>query len=175
MNTKNIKANIDFNATKVLTYALLLAAGGTAVFLGYRAVKKGISKSQQKNAANQVDNKDPKIAYATILAQRAHAAMVTGYEWWNDVFGDGTNEDELYAIAKLMHDKGITFALVADAYKKLYPGRVFQTDLSSELASDELTKFYNKLKGLAGLGSTFSNAKLLNPANLSQPSTISMI
>nr|GFD57199.1 hypothetical protein [Tanacetum cinerariifolium] len=29
--------------------------------------------------------------------------MVSGYSWWNDAFGDGTDEEAMYAVARDMH------------------------------------------------------------------------
>lgn len=152
-NLQNTKADIKIDTSKMLLIGIITVATGGLLYFGYRQIKKGIDKSKFKSASNQVDHKSPQLALASILAQRAYAAMVTGFEWWNDWFGDGTNEDELYAIAQSAHAQGVTFTMIADAYRKLYK-REFQTDLKDELQSSELSKFYNKLKGLAGLGNS---------------------
>ena len=108
---KNIKAN---DTLKFTLAGILLLGGGW--FVG-RQIKKALEEKKSENAANQVDSNDPKRAEATVLAQRAYAAMFsTGATW----FPDGTNEKELYRIATQLYQRGITFTFFQDTYKNLY-------------------------------------------------------
>jgi hypothetical protein len=123
------------------TAAIVTLASVVGLFAG-KKILNAIEKKRAENAGNQVDNKDPKIALATVLAQRAFAAFhPSGYPGlW-----DGTNEAELYKIGKEMFANKIPFATLTSLYKKIY-NRSFVDDLNNELSSTELTKFYSNLQ-----------------------------
>lgn len=111
---------------------------GTGAFFGIRSISKKLKERKQENASNQVDNKDPKIAMAATLAQKAYAAFYpSGYPGlW-----DGTDEQALFSVAKQMFTNKIPFAYLTEAYRKLY-SRQFAQDLADELSADEMTRFY---------------------------------
>lgn len=125
-----------------------------ALFLGYKlykSISQSILDQKTKNAGDKVDSKDPNTAYSAILAQRAFAAFFPSGNTW---LPDGTNESELYKIAGELYVRKIPFATFTSVYQKLY-NRVFVNDLNEELNSNELTTFYDFLKGvrLNGIGS----------------------
>lgn len=132
----------------------IAAVGTVAVVVAGTKINKMIKDKQQENAGNLVDSKNPNLASATTLAQRAFAAFnPSGYSFlW-----DGTDEKELYLIAKELYTKKIPFETFTGVYKKLFQ-RSFVSDLNNELDSSELTKFYSNLR------SGFGSVGVLNPS-----------
>ncbi len=89
---------------------------------------------------NNVDmGKNPKEALARTYANRIEAAL----SWYND------NEEAIYQVGREMKITGVSFGLVANAYKAGFQGDLAQK-LSSRLNSSELRKFY-AAAGLASL------------------------
>jgi cation transport regulator ChaB len=96
-------------------------------------VTRKLYKQYQAAQFNNVDTtKDPKGALARTYANRIDSA----FTWYND------DEEAIYQVGREMRANGVSFALVASAYKA-----GFQTDLaqklSSRLNSTELRKFYD--------------------------------
>ena len=84
-----------------------------------------------------------KAAQYAVLFDNAFRAWGDAY-WVSHWIGDGTDEQACYDIAKQMQANNVTFADVSEAYRLQFR-RDLQTDLSSELTSSELTKFFGYL------------------------------
>lgn len=130
--------------------------GSTAItviggaFIGSKISKK-IKERKQENAANQVDNKDPKRALAATLAQKCFVSFFpSGYT----SFPDGTDEQALFNVAKQMFVNKIPFSYLTEAYRKLY-SRQFALDLADELDAADLTRFYSFFN--KGIGNITTN------------------
>jgi len=133
-------------ATSLVTSGFFLALCGAAYFL----VRKFITAYRHSHLVNEV-GADSASGLAIGYAQRLYTAMNSGYAWWNDVFGDGTDEEAMYQVAREMHQNKVDFSLVSSKYKTLY-NRELIDDLTSELGSEEIAKFQTSLStGLGGL------------------------
>lgn len=157
--------NVALPAKATQTVASGLVRGGTTLFTSlttsgffiaavtaaYVLMRKFITTYRKNHLLNQVGS-DSADGLAIGFAQRMYTAMISGYGWWNDVFGDGTDEEALYQVAREMKAGGVSFSLVSSKYKVLY-NRELIDDLTQELNSEELQKFQAALQtGLAGLG-----------------------
>jgi hypothetical protein len=149
----------------LLTGGFILAVATGAFFL----FRKLIQTMQRNQAIKDVGANSPD-GLALALASRCYAAMNSGHEWWNDWFGDGTDEEALYQAARDMRSNQVPFALVSQKYKALY-ARDLYADLTTELASEEMAQFQAALS--TGLGNVLSPQPLITQQLLTiHPSTI---
>lgn len=146
------KKDSFFTSTPFIVSATAIV--GTGLFFGARALSKKLKERKSENASNQVDNKDPKVALAATLAQKAYTAFFpSGYPGlW-----DGTDEVALYNVAKQMFTNKIPFSYLTESYRKLY-SRQFAQDLADELSAEELTKFYSNFQ--KGFGAAVTKAAI---------------
>lgn len=117
----------------------------------YWLIKKLVNTLQKNSYLNSFGTNSAK-GRSVQYAQRMYSAMISGPEWWNDVFGDGTNYQQIYAIAhEINKDPDIDLNAVSDAYKRLY-NRDLAIDLNKELSSSEFSQFSKIVnQGLKGL------------------------
>jgi hypothetical protein len=122
---------------------LYLLFAGLAFFFLYR-IKKSI---QANKSAKDLSGDNGLIAQLSaqyaVMFDNAFRAWGDP-SWVSDWIGDGTDEEGLYEIAKQMQLNKVTFANVVFAYKTKF-NRDLTTDLSSELTSAELAKFFSYL------------------------------
>ena len=157
------KKDSFFTSTPFIVSATAIV--GTGIFFGARALSKKLKERKSENASNQVDNKDPKIAMAATLAQKAYTAFYpSGYPGlW-----DGTDEEALFSVAKQMHTNKIPFSYLTESYRKLY-SRQFAQDLADELSAEELTKFYSNFQKGFGAAITKAAIKSIRQKQKSKP------
>lgn len=121
------------------------------IYFGGKWYKKA-KEAADKAKFNDVNKeKDPKGAFAKTYANRINAA----FSWYND------DEKALYKIGDEMKANGVSFALVAQAYKSGFNKDLAAT-LSERLNADELQTFYLHA-GLAGLNGFFDAFNILKP------------
>jgi hypothetical protein len=133
--------------TSLVTSGFFIAAVGAVYFL----MRKFITSARKNRLLSQVGQAS-KDGLAIGYAQRMYTAMISGYEWWNDLFGDNTDEEALYQVGREMRASQVDFSLVSSKYKVLY-NRELIDDLTHELNADEMAKFQAALtQGLGGLG-----------------------
>lgn len=129
-------------------WALIGVAGAVTTYVVVKQVKKGVEQARENKSAyaiDKVNKKDPREAYASSYAQRLYAAFFrVGWSW----IPDGTDEDAIFLVAQGMKDNKVPFSMVAKAYKNLY-AQDLKDDLTSELDSSDLAKFYSIL-GVVG-------------------------
>lgn len=135
-------------ATSLVTSGFFIAAVGAV----YLLMRKFITSYRKSHLLNQV-GANSADGLAIGYAQRLYTAMVSGYGWWNDYFGDGTDEEAIYQVGRDMHQHKVDFSLVSSKYKVLY-NRELIDDLTTELDSAEMGFFQGALTGLSGLGAT---------------------
>ncbi|RSK24188.1 hypothetical protein [Hymenobacter metallilatus] len=149
----------------LLTGGFFLAVAGGA-FLLFRKILQTMQRDKaiKDVGANSADG------LALAFASRCYAAMNSGHEWWNDWFGDGTDEEALYQVARDMRSNNVPFVLVANKYKALYT-RDLYADLTAELATDEMAQFQAALS--TGLGNVLDPGLLVTQQLITTaPSTI---
>lgn len=118
-----------------LNILIAIAVIITAIYFG----KKIWSKYQATNFNNVDMSKQPKEALARTYANRIDAA----FTWYND------DEEAIYQVGREMKINGISFAMVAAAYKAGF-GKDLAQKMSSQLNAKELKKFY-EAAGLTAL------------------------
>lgn len=119
----------------------------------YVLVRKFVTAYRQNQLLKQVGTGSAD-GLAVGYAQRSYTAMISGYAWWNDLVGDGTDEEALYQVAREMKTNNVPFALVAGKYKTLY-NRELLTDLTNELDTTQMRKYQAALAtGMNGLGAS---------------------
>ena len=153
MNQGLVRQNTGLSGLPLGLLPYLLSGGFfiAAVGGGYLLLRKLILAIKKGRLLNDV-GANSQDGLAIGYAGRFYAAMVRGNtQWWNDVFGDGTDEDALFAVAADMSRTRVPFALVANKYQTLYD-RFLLNDLTSELPSDDLQRFNRILQ--TGLGAT---------------------
>jgi hypothetical protein len=159
--------NIALPAKAAQTLSVGLVRGTSAVvtslvtsgfFIGlcaaaYYLVRKFISSYRHAHLLNQVGT-NSLDGLAIGYAQRLYASMISGHVWWNDWFGDGTDEDAMYKVAQEMYQHKVPFPLVSAKFKVLF-NRELLDDIQDELNADEQAKFQTALStgALSGLGS----------------------
>lgn len=113
---------------------------------------KKLVNTLQKNGYLKAFGTDTAKGRSVEFAQRLYSAMISGPEWFNDWFGDGTNYKQIYAIAhEINKDTEISLNDVSTAYKRLY-NRDLAIDLNKELNSTEFAEFSRIVnQGLKGL------------------------
>lgn len=144
--------DIVVSGAKILGIVLGVAVVGVGGFFAYRAIKRKVQDNRSRNTGKQVDQNTPS-GRAVKYAQRIYGALITN-PWLNDSIGDGTNLTELYKVGELLgKDQAVTFAMVSNAYRKLYKGRNITDDLKGDLNSTETVKWTNLINGnsLSGL------------------------
>jgi hypothetical protein len=140
-------------ATSLVTSGFFIAA----VTAAYVLIRKAITGWRKSHLLNQVGQSSAD-GLAIGYAQRLYTAMISGYGWWNDYIGDGTDEDAIFQVGREMHANKVAFSLVSAKYKVLY-NRDLLEDLSLELDTDELAKYQRALQsGLSGLGAAWEPA-----------------
>lgn len=134
-------------ATSLVTSGFFIAAVGAVYFL----MRKLITSYRKSHLLSQV-GQSSKDGLAIGFAQRIYTAMISGHEWWNDWFGDGTDEEAIYQVGREMRASQVDFNLVSSKFKVLY-NRELIDDLTAELNAEEMAKFQAALmQGLGGLG-----------------------
>jgi hypothetical protein len=134
-------------ATSLVTSGFFIAA----VTAAYILIRKLITSYRHNKLLNEVGQNTAE-GLAVGYAQRLYTAMISGYGWWNDYLGDGTDEEAIYQVGREMKAHNVPFNMVSARYKVLYDRELID-DLTLELDSEELGKFQAALRtGLAGLG-----------------------
>lgn len=137
--------------SKTMKWVMIGIAIVILVYFGSKWLKK-MKEAADKAKFNNVDQvKDPKGAFANTYANRINAA----FSWYND------DEKALYKIGDEMKAKGVSFAMVAQAYKTGFNKDLAAT-LSERLNAEELQTFYLHA-GLAGLNGFFDAFNFLKP------------
>ena len=135
--------------SKALNGVFLVAAAGGTYFI----VNKLMQDAKRNAALKEYGNPNSVNGMAATFATQFYNAMYSTWEWWNDMMGDGTDEDIIYRTAGEMYRTRITLHDVAQKYKALYNKDLLQ-DLQRELDAEELQAFNRMLSsGLAGAAS----------------------
>lgn len=117
--------------------------------LAYILIKKVLNKINRNSAMKDIGQYTVDGMAATFASQ-LYNAMFSSFEWWNDWFGDGTDEDAMYQTAAQMKQYNVPMADVARQYKNLY-SRDLLSDIQKELSSSEYQKFTRAMQtGLSG-------------------------
>jgi hypothetical protein len=144
-------------ATSLVTSGFFIGLCTAAYFL----VRKAITAYRHSKLVNEV-GASTQDGLAIGYAQRLYTAMISGYEVWNDWFGDGTDEDAMYQVAREMFAHKVPFALVSSKYKVLY-NRELLDDVTQELDSSQVSVFQRAMStgALNGLGALSTGRELL--------------
>lgn len=142
--SKAAKSNALVVASQFGIFTLVLVGA----FLLIRRLIRGFQKDGYMNSFGTNTNKGRSVQYATQLYQ----AMISAPGWFNDFFGDGTDEKRIFSTAhEINQDKEVQLLDVQQAYKTMY-NRDLIMDLQNELDSADFEKFRRILnQGLQGL------------------------
>lgn len=138
------KSNLVAHAMRFGIFAVLA--------IGSFLLIRKIVRRFQKNRYMSEFGKNNKSGRAVQYASQFYQAMISGHEWFNDWFGDGTDEKLIYSTAQEIHqDKDVSLPDVSQAYKRLY-NRDLLIDLQKELDATQYKKFSEVMNsGLSGL------------------------
>lgn len=125
---------------KYLLIAIAVLIAGAGLYFWW---KKQKAKADTESF-NKIDNpKDPAAALANVFANQLRGAFNPSGNWWMSSM-DGTKYDIIGRVATNMRAQKVTFDKVAAAYFTAYKDDLAKR-LQSELSSNELRDFYNRL------------------------------
>lgn len=156
---RKVASFLDSATPKRLLAAGILGVGGILGFSFYRKHREKVREEKDRTefeAEFQSGKGDTGVAEAIQMATVLYQAMYENFvfspvfNWFQ--WGDGTDEDSIYAIAAQIGQRK-NWDKVVMAYSKLYRGRSLLRDLQSDLSADDYRKVMDLIKSGTG-GST---------------------
>lgn len=133
-------AQTEAGKTIILGGGALLAAGLVYWWLQRRQKEAEKAKAEQeKRKVLSTVGTGSKEGLAVAFANRLYAAMHDVTWLW-----DGTDEKAMYEVAAESKQKGVPFALIQAAFRKIF-NRELMRDIASELNSREQQTFFSKI------------------------------